>query len=399
MPSSRPRHVYKQFSFPYRGKVTIFQSIRMSTAHAEMFAATDRPDAAEMALSMRGISHRFGETVAVDEVDLQVRAGEVVCLLGPSGCGKSTLLRIAAGLESLQQGEVQLAGETVARPGGRQLPPERRNLGLMFQDAALFPHLSVLENVTFGLTRLPAGERRTRALALLERLGLAAHATSYPHVLSGGQQQRVALARAVAPAPALMLLDEPFSALDTRLREQTRDDTLHLLKATGAGTLMVTHDPEEAMFMADRIALMREGRILQVGTPTELYCHPTDPFVVRFFGEVNEVEGVVTGGEVRTAFGVVPAPGYAEGTPVDVLIRPEAVNVRPVGDPGQHERTHVMMSRLLGRSSLLHLCVHTSDGQEIHGHSRMPGVFLPAESQPVILELDPSQVFLYSRPG
>ncbi len=371
----------------------------MSTARAEMFETAAPPAGSAVALAMRDISHRYGDTTALEGVDLEVRAGEVVCLLGPSGCGKSTLLRIAAGLEVLQQGEVQLAGETVAQPGGRQVPPEGRNLGLMFQDAALFPHLTVLENVTFGLTRMPSAARRARALELLERLGLAAHATSYPHVLSGGQQQRVALARAVAPAPALMLLDEPFSALDTRLREQTRDDTLHLLKACGAGTLMVTHDPEEAMFMADRIALMRDGRILQVGTPTELYCHPSDPFVVRFFGEVNEVTGVVVSGEVRTAFGVVPAPGYPDGTALDVLIRPEAVNVRPVGDPGRHERSHVIMSRLLGRSSLLHLCVHTAEGEEIHGHSRMPGVFLPAERQPVTLELDPSQVFLYPRSG
>ncbi len=350
-----------------------------------------------MVLSLSDITHDFGATRAVDSVSLEVRAGEVVCLLGPSGCGKSTLLRIAAGLETLQHGVVALDGRTVATPRGPQLPPEQRNLGLMFQDAALFPHLTVLENVTFGLGHLSQGERRERARSMLANLGLAEHEQSYPHVLSGGQQQRVALARALAPAPGLMLLDEPFSALDARLREQTRDDTLHVLKSSGAGTLMVTHDPEEAMFMADRIALMRDGRILQMGTPAELYCQPTDPFVVRFFGEVNEVEAVVEDGEIRTAFGTVPANGLADGTAVQALIRPEAVRVSPVGEPGRHQRSHVVVSRLLGRTSLLHLCVHGANGEEIHGHSRMPGVFLPPENQPVMLDLDPSQVFVYPR--
>lgn len=346
-------------------------------------------------LSLRQISHHFADLRAVDDVSLEVMPGEVVCLLGPSGCGKSTLLRLAAGLETLQQGEILLEGRSVARPGGRQLPPEQRNLGLMFQDSALFPHLKVIDNVSFGLDGMPAAERRRRALAMLENLGLAAHADSYPHLLSGGQQQRVALARALAPQPGLMLLDEPFSALDARLREQTRDDTLHVLKNSGAGTLMVTHDPEEAMFMADRIALMRDGRIIQLGTPYELYCHPVDPFVVRFFGEVNEVQAVVENGEVHCAFGTVAAPEFAPGTRVRMLIRPEAVSVRLVNEAPRHQRSHVVVSRLLGRTSLLHLCVHTDNGGEFHGHSRMPGVFLPEPDQPVTMELDPSQVFLF----
>ena len=346
-------------------------------------------------LSLAHITHDFDAVRAVDDVSLEVMAGEVVCLLGPSGCGKSTLLRLAAGLETLQTGVIEIAGHTVARAGQRQTPPEQRNLGLMFQDSALFPHLTVIDNVTFGLDGVPAAQRRERALRMLAKLGLADYADSYPHLLSGGQQQRVALARAMAPEPGLMLLDEPFSALDARLRELTRDDTLHVLKNSGAGTLMVTHDPEEAMFMADRIALMRDGRIIQLGTPLELYCQPVDPFVVRFFGEVNEVRAVVEDGVARCAFGTVPAPDFADGTPVQMLIRPEAVGVRLIAEVGEHERSHVVVSRLLGRTSLLHLCVHTDDGSEFHGHSRMPGVFLPMPDQPVAMTLDPSQVFLF----
>lgn len=348
------------------------------------------------ALSMQGIHHAFGRHEVVKGIDLEVLPGEVVCLLGPSGCGKTTLLRIAAGLETLQQGRVALEGKEVARCGGHHLPPEKRSVGLAFQDSALFPHLSVLENVTFGLKHLPVAARRQRALALLEQLGMAAHAESYPHMLSGGQQQRVALARALAPEPDLMLLDEPFSSLDARLRDQIRDDTLHVLKKVGAATLLVTHDPEEAMFMADRIALMRDGHIVQVGTPRELYCNPSDPFVVTFFGEVNELSGVVRDGKVLTPVGIVDAGWLAEGTTARVLVRPEALQVARLDAPAEaHSHSHIVMAKLLGRSSLLHICAHDSDGDEAHIHARVPGVFLPAEGQPVTLRLDPSQVFVF----
>ncbi|MEX0871467.1 MAG: ABC transporter ATP-binding protein, partial [Aquisalimonadaceae bacterium] len=204
----------------------------------------------EPILRMEGISHRFASVTAVDAIDLDVHPHEVVCLLGPSGCGKTTLLRIAAGLEPLQQGQVSIGGKPVATPATRGIPPEQRNVGLVFQDSALFPHLTVLENVAFGLHRLHASQRRGIAMGLLEQLNMHAFGDSYPHMLSGGQQQRVALARALAPEPRLMLLDEPFSSLDARLRDQIRDDTLHVLKRSGTGTLLVTHDPEEAMFMA-----------------------------------------------------------------------------------------------------------------------------------------------------
>lgn len=347
-------------------------------------------------LNMEGVYHRFENLAAVRGVDLEVAPGEVVCLLGPSGCGKTTLLRIAAGLEILQQGRVTLNGQAVAVPKGCHVPPEKRNVGLAFQDSALFPHLTVLENVTFGLKGEPARQRRTRAQELLDQLGMGAYAESYPHMLSGGQQQRVALARALAPSPQLMLLDEPFSSLDARLRDQIRDDTLHVLKRVGAATLLVTHDPEEAMFMADRIALMREGNIVQIGTPRELYCNPCDPFVAAFFGEVNELEGEVRNGKVQTPVGPVDAGQLPEGSRALVLIRPEALRVteRSTASP-EHRYSHVIMAKLLGRSSLLHICAHGEDGSEAHLHARIPGVFLPAEGLQVDLHLDLSQVFVF----
>ncbi|MFO7994486.1 MAG: ABC transporter ATP-binding protein [Marinobacter sp.] len=339
---------------------------------------------------------QFDRHKAVTDISLEIKAGEVVCLLGPSGCGKTTLLRIAAGLQIPSAGKVFLGGNLVSAADGLHWPPERRNLGLAFQESALFPHLTVLENVCFGITSLPRNQRKSHALDLLGRLGMAESARAYPHTLSGGQQQRVALARALAPSPHVMLLDEPFSSLDARLRDQIRDDTLHVLKELGTATLLVTHDPEEAMFMADRIALMREGKIVQTGTPTDLYCNPADPFVVRFFGQVNECTGEVHNGSVRTPLGDLDARKFPEGSTVQVLIRPEAVQVRPLDSDEEDTRnSHVLVSRLLGSTSLLHICAHGAGGQETHLHARVPGVFLPKEGQPVSLGLDMSQVFMF----
>ncbi|HKL50636.1 MAG TPA: ABC transporter ATP-binding protein [Wenzhouxiangellaceae bacterium] len=365
--------------------------------HEATRAATVTESVADSAmLYMEDICHDFGTLRAVDHVSLDVQRGEVVCLLGPSGCGKSTLLRIAACLEELQHGRVMIGGEDMRSPSGRSVPPERRNVGLMFQDSALFPHLSVLENVMFGLDRLPTRQRRARAMEFLDKLGMTEHASRHPHMLSGGQQQRVALARALAPGPGLMLLDEPFSALDARLRDRIRDDTLHLLKSAGAGTLLVTHDPEEAMFMADRIALMKDGRILQMDRPENLYCHPVDPFVATFFGDVNRMEGVVRNGRIDTPLGQMDAQGLSEGERALVLVRPEAVRVVMVSEPSAaHGDTHVIMSRLLGRNSLVHICVHDQQNREYHLHSTMPGVFLPQENQRVELHVNPSQVFVF----
>ncbi|WP_442488684.1 ABC transporter ATP-binding protein [Halomonas litopenaei] len=350
---------------------------------------------ADPLLLVRNIQHRYDSKLAVSDASFDIAPGEVVCLLGPSGCGKTTLLRIVAGLEALQQGELKFDGQTLAAPGIAHVPPEKRSVGLAFQESALFPHLSVLDNVTFGLKGMPARARRERAQELLAQLGMDGYAEAFPHTLSGGQQQRVALARALAPSPQLMLLDEPFSSLDARLRDRIRDDTLHVLKQVGAGTLLVTHDPEEAMFMADRIVLMRDGRVVQVGTPEELYCAPADPFVVTFFGDVNRLEGVAERGYVHTAVGPV-ATDLPDGARAQVLMRPEALRVVEIESDGQHaHHSHVLMARLLGRCSLLHLCVHGIDGQEAHMHARVPGVFLPREGQAVQVSLDPAQVFVF----
>jgi iron(III) transport system ATP-binding protein len=344
-------------------------------------------------LDLQNISHNYGPLRAVDGVSLRVRPGEVLCLLGPSGCGKSTVLRLAAGLERLQSGAVAVAGQVVADAGaGIDVPPEARGVGLVFQDYALFPHLNVLDNVAFGLAG-PSGARAARATEVLEQMGVADYARAFPHVLSGGQQQRVALARALAPKPGVMLLDEPFSGLDARLRDQVRDTTLHALKNSGAASLLVTHDPDEAMFMADRIAVMREGRIVQLGAPVELYCRPVDAFVARFFGEINALGGRIARGGAATPFGLVPST-LPEGSAVDVLIRPEALKLGPINGAGREAAATVIAARMLGRSSLIHLSVPV-EGGKLHLHARVPGRFLPEENSLVEVRLDLEQTFVF----
>jgi len=280
-----------------------------------------------MSLSLRHISHRYGERLAVEDVGLDVAAGEIFCLLGPSGCGKSTTLRIAAGLEILQSGEVHIGGKLVAGEGN-SLPPEARRVGMVFQDHALFPHLKVRENIAFGLSHLPAREQAAVAALWAERLSLTRHLDVYPHSLSGGEQQRVALARAMAPQPAVMLLDEPFSSLDNRLRDRIRDETVALLQQSHTPTLLVTHDPEEAMRMADRIGIMQDGRLVQVDTPEQVYARPTSPFAMRFLAETNELPGRVQNGALHTPWGAVAAPGLAEGAAALAMFRPESLQLQ-----------------------------------------------------------------------
>ncbi|MEE8213498.1 MAG: ABC transporter ATP-binding protein, partial [Alphaproteobacteria bacterium] len=285
-------------------------------------------------LHIVGVSHSYGDNQVLDNASLMIPAGELVCLLGPSGSGKTTLMRLAAGLERLQQGKIVIDDEIVAAPD-LHVPPDHRGIGLMFQDYALFPHLSIIDNVTFGLLDRPKDQARRRAMDMLDQVGMTTHAQSHPHMLSGGQQQRVALARALAPEPKLLLLDEPFSGLDTNMRGKIREETLAVLKASGGATVMVTHDPEEAMFMADRIKVLGNyGRILQTGRPHEIYYHPEHEFVANLFGLMNRFEGVIAGGWVEIPLGKIRANGLGEGRPVEVLVRPEGVTLDMEGKGG-----------------------------------------------------------------
>lgn len=340
-------------------------------------------------LQLENISHSFVGNRVVDSVDLRVETGDVVCLLGPSGCGKTTTLRIAAGLETLQAGRVVIDGREVARSGW-QLPPEARAIGMVFQDYALFPHLTVMENIVFGVRELPSVERRKVALNLLQRLNMGRFAEAYPHTLSGGEQQRVALARALAPKPRVMLLDEPFASLDVRLRDAVRDDTLAVLKDAGTATLLVTHDPEEAMRMADRVAVMRDGRIVQEGSPDVIYSAPVDRFVAEFFGELNVIPCQAGGDDcVSTPLGKVPLAGHNSGANFEVVARLEAIKINGLSDGAP---AHVVASRSLGAFGLVEIRL-TADGTLLR--SRVDHASIPAPGSNVSVTLEPYGAFVF----
>ncbi len=347
-------------------------------------------------LVMQDISHAFDRHRVLDGVSITVEKGKVACLLGPSGCGKTTLLRIAAGLEHIQTGRVQIGERLVAdNTSNLDLAPEQRNVGLMFQDYALFPHLSVMRNIAFGIAG-SATKRQRWIEDALERMGLSGYAERYPHELSGGQQQRVALLRALAPEPGVLLLDEPFSGLDVTRRAQVRDETLALLQETGHTALMVTHDPEEAMFMSDTLLIINEGRLIQCGDPIDIYRHPINAFVAGLFGQINRIEARTgSDGRVQTQLGTFAAPGIAPGEAVDVLVRPEGINAAASNNSEDAIRLQVLSARPIGRSSHLRLVVPTASDEATPIYARIPGVYLPEPGSEVSLSIEPDHVFVF----
>ena len=279
---------------------------------------------------VRGLSKSFGAIEAVRELNLEIERGELMAVLGPSGCGKTTLLRVIAGFEQPDAGSVEVSDEIVAGPG-RMIPPEKRRVGMVFQDYALFPHLSVERNVAFGLTSRPREEREALTRRTLELVGLQHKARTGVHELSGGERQRVALARALAPEPELVLLDEPFSSLDATLRGGLRREVELILRDAEATALLVTHDQEEALSLADRVAVMRDGEIVQVGPPVEVYGEPATRWAAQFVGEVNVLSGVARDGGVDTELGVFDLRAPASGS-VHVAVRPEQLELRADGN-------------------------------------------------------------------
>lgn len=281
-----------------------------------------------MWLELENVVRRFGARSAVNGLSMRLEKGTIGCLLGPSGCGKTTALRCIAGFEPVDEGVVRAHGRVLASPQFHA-PPESRQIGMVFQDYALFPHLTVLENVAFGLHRLNRGKRVKRAGEMLETVGLAEYRDHYPHQLSGGQQQRVALARALAPEPKIVLLDEPFSSLDVELRERLGEEVRSVLKALDTTALLVTHDQQEAFAVADVVGVMKEGRLEQWDTPYELYHQPASRFVADFIGQGVFIPGeILAAGSVRTELGVVRANGNGQwqtGRQVDLLLRPDDV--------------------------------------------------------------------------
>ncbi len=338
------------------------------------------------------IHHDYQGKETIRGVSLTAEPGEVLCLLGPSGSGKTTLLRIAAGIEAQRSGRVLINEREVAGPN-LFLPPEKRGIGLMFQDFALFPHMTILDNVCFGLTAMPRAEAVSEGMAALERVDLVHYARSYPHVLSGGEQQRVALARALAPRPGVLLMDEPFSGLDSRLKDTIRADTLNILRETRATAIVVTHDAEEAMRMADRIALLRDGRLVQTGTSDDLYRRPSDLFTAAFFSEINEFAGRVENGRVETPFGPVDGRGIAEGREVSVAVRLSGVQI---ATDGGAIPARIVSRRFLGVVELLNLAI---PGSERPVRARIRADLLPAGLRDVTINVHPKDILVFDKPA
>ena len=351
-------------------------------------------------LELEAISRVFDGATVIDGLSLRLEAGQVICLLGPSGCGKSTTLRIAAGVDRQTAGRVLVNGAEVS--GDRlHLPPEKRSIGLMFQDFALFPHLSVAQNVGFGLQTGSKPEKARRVQDLLERVHLHHFGPKYPHQLSGGEQQRVALARALAPRPRVLLMDEPFSGLDNRLRDGIRDETLSLLKEEGTAVLLVTHEPDEAMRMADQIALMRNGKIVQMGAPYNLYNSPRDRAAAAFFSDVNVIHGVVHNMMTETPFGQFLTPGMLNQTDVEIIIRPQHLKMdfdrdgkgpNPTVADGVPARGIVERARFMGSESLVEFQMDY-DGSTLK--ATVPGVFLPKPDTALWLTFRRDRCFVF----
>lgn len=351
-------------------------------------------------LEIRNLRRAFNGRAVVDDVSFSIQPGQVTCLLGPSGCGKSTTLRMIAGVEMQDSGEIYVDGSLVCDTIFR-LPPERREIGLMFQDFALFPHLSVADNVAFGLKSFTKSEKRARVEELLARVDMMRFIDGYPHQLSGGEQQRVALARALAPKPKIMLMDEPFSGLDNRLRDGIRDETLNILKEEDTAVLLVTHEPEEAMRMADEIALMRDGQIVQRGAPYNVYTRPVDRAAVAFFSDSNVLQAEVSGALAETPFGRFLAPGVPDGTLVQIVFRPQHVRIdfdrnghgpKPTASDGTAARGVVQRARFMGSESLVEFKMDYNGSML---RATVPNVFLPKAGTVMWLTIRRDRCFVF----
>ena len=344
------------------------------------------------AVEIENLSHTIGNKKILKNINFNLKKDSISCILGPSGSGKTSLLKLIAGLDRVQTGKIKINQKEVSSES-KHLPTEKRNIGFLFQDYALFPHLTVKQNLEYPVNYKTSPHTINDIINLIK---LPNSLNKYPHELSGGEQQRVALARSIISNPDILLLDEPFSSLDLNLREDVRDDTLHLLQKSNVSVIIVTHDPFEAMFISNQINIMdTNGEIVQSGSPSELYNNPVSSYVTEFFGETNRFSGVVKNSYISTPVGKIKAPSKFENQLVKVHIRPKGVKLNEQPTPVNGIKGTVMASKLMGSFSFIHLSVLNNNNEIVHIHSHMPPNFNPKQSSAVEIEIDEDQTFIF----
>ena len=357
-------------------------------------------------LEFVNIFHSYDEQIILNDFSMKLESGEVVSLLGPSGCGKTTLLKLASGIEKLQNGEIKINNEIVSS-SNIHVNSERRDVGYVFQDCALFPHLTILQNIFFGMNSMEIEKQKNKIQSLMREVNVSSLAQKFPHELSGGQQQQIALIRAMASDPTIIFLDEPYSNLDLRLKEKIRDQMLHILKEHNISTLLVTHDPEEAMFMSDKIGVLNNGSIEQFGSPIDLYLRPKSAFIAEFFGEINVFEGIVEDGAVKTVLGTFKCSKKSNKKKVKIIIRNEAIKLfaddklnlkknNEIGFVTSPYFGNVIEARLLAGSTLVHLSLKVNKSN-FHIHAKIPGLNFFNVDEKVLVSTDTSQIFVFEQ--
>ena len=348
-----------------------------------------------MILDVKQLSHSFEEKEALTNLNFSIENNSIVSVLGPSGCGKTTLIRLIAGLEKIQTGEIFLEKSLVANIN-LNVPPEKRPISYVFQDFALFPHMTVLENVSFAACS--KSNKKQLIDQVIHLTKVENFLEKYPHSLSGGEQQRVALARSIAVQPKLLLLDEPFSDLDINLKREIIDDTLHLINSLESSAIVVTHNAEEAMFLSDAILVMEKGKLIQIGTPHDIYFKPSNLYVASLFGETNVFQSKVEDNTCLTPLGRIKTSNLSNNQDVDVVVRPEAIKLNLEKSPLLNPNSGVVVdSKFLGNSAIIHMTVNDEKNNKHHIHSKVMGNFLPPPASSVSVTLDDDHVFIFPR--
>ena len=346
-------------------------------------------------IEIQNLSQTKDNKKILDNVNLSIPINKVVCLVGPSGCGKTSLLRAIAGLDNFNSGRISFDNKIISKPH-YSVPTENRNIGLVFQESNLFPHLNVFKNVSFGSKKKKYKDIQKETFEILKKIGLPHYANVYPHQLSGGQKQLVAIARSLLTKPKLILMDEPFANLDERLKNKIRDITLHLLQKTFTTTLIITHDPKDAMFMGDFIAVMNKGKILQFDTPTNIYNKPNSAFVASFFGETLSIKSKVNNKKAKTIFGPINVINSKPGKEIEIVFRSEAFNITKKKSKNliKKIKSRIIAVRYISENSYLHLDILNNSFKK-HIHIKVPGKFIPPKNKICYINIGKKNFFVF----